>query len=138
MRVVGWLGEGELCGWMREAKTRVEHERRLAVWMGVNGYGAEEIGRMLGVSGPTVWRWVGKYNREGPGGLIRAGWGGRRRGYLTVEGERALVAELTAAAGGKRVAAKEMQSQVSAAVGREVSMSYVYAILRRHGGAVRG
>ena len=64
-KLQAWLTEMELLDWVRSSDRRVEHEHRLAVWLTYLGYPAAEVGRMLGVSPPSIRRWVGGYNRQG-------------------------------------------------------------------------
>lgn len=137
-RVVPWLTEPELCRWMRAAASRMEHERRLAIWMACLRYRVGEIAQILGVSRPSIWRWLNTYNQQGPTGLQSRGWGGRRRGCLSVEEEQALVKVLAKEGRqGRRPTAKELRQRVSRHVGREVSLSYIYGLLRRHGRPIR-
>lgn len=129
-----WLSEMELLDWVRSADTRTEHDRRLAVWLTHLRYPAAQVARMLGVSTASVWRWIGTYNRQGPTALEVAAWGGRRWGFLALEQERALLAgwEQEAAAG-KLLTAKQMHRRVCQAVGRQVTLAYIYSLLKRHG-----
>jgi transposase len=86
------------------------------------------------VSTPAVWRWVQQYNHQGPEGLHRAGRGGRRWAFLKWEQEqRFLEKRLQAAARGEVLTAKQLHGQLQKITGREVSLGYVYRLLRRHG-----
>lgn len=132
-RLNPWLTEVELLDWVRSSGRRAEHDRRLAVWLTYLGYPAGQAGRMLGVSRPSIWRWVGGYNRQGPGVLEMGVWGGRRWGFLSLEKERQLLAGWERhAAAGKVLTAKQMHRRVCQAVGREVSLAYIYGLLKRH------
>ena len=132
-RIQAWLTEMELLDWMRSSSNRADHDHRLAVWLTYLGYPAAQVGAMLGVSMPSVWRWVGNYNHQGPEALEIGAWGGRRWGFLSLEEERQLLAgwEQEAAAG-KVLTAKQMYRRVCQAVGEEVSMAYIYGLLKRH------
>ena len=130
-----WLSQAELRAWVRRARSRQEHQRRLAVWLTyLRRWPAHEVATLLGVSTQAVWLWLGQYNRQGPGGLQRQGRGGRRWGFLTLAQERDLLAALRKEAGpGNTLTAKGIYRRVCRAVGKEVSLDYVYRLLRRHG-----
>jgi transposase len=81
-----------------------------------------------------VWRWISQYNRQGPAGLARKGRGGRRWAFLTLGRERELLAALQEEAGrGQVLTAKQIHGRVRQAVGKKVSLDYVYRLLHRHG-----
>ena len=132
-KINAWMSEMELLDWVRSAQTRAEHDHRLAVWLTHLRYPAGQVSRMLGVSTPSVWRWIGAYNRQGPAALEVGAWGGRRWGFLSLEQERRLLAgwEQEAAAG-KVLTAKQMHRRVCRAAGREVTLAYIYGLLKRH------
>jgi len=130
-----WLSELELLDWMRAAESRAAYQRRLAVWLTyLRHFPAREVATLLGVSTPAVWRWLSQYNRQGPAGLMRRGRGGRRWAFLSLDQERELLATLQAQAGrGQVLTAKQIHGRVGQAVGKEVSLDYVYRLLHRHG-----
>jgi transposase len=128
-----WLSEQELLDWVRSAATRAEHDHRLAVWLTYLRYPAATVARLLGVSTPSVWRWVGAYNRQGPAALKLGAWGGRRWGFMSLEQERDLLASCEPeSAAGKVLTAKQLYRRVCQAVGRKVTLAYVYGLLKRH------
>jgi transposase len=130
-----WLDEIELLNWMRDAEGADECRKRLCVWLTHFGrFHAEEVAEMLGVSLPSVWRWVSLYNRRGPSALESVGRGGRRWAYLPVEAEEALLDRFTTRAlAGDLISAKQLHAEVSRQVGKEVSLAYVYKLLHRRG-----
>jgi transposase len=66
--------------------------------------------------------------------LARRGRGGRRWAFLTLDQERELLAALQAEAGrGQVLTAKQIHGRVRQAVGKKVSLDYVYRLLHRHG-----
>ena len=134
-QVEPWLSELELLEWVRAAESRGAYQRRLAVWLThLRHYPAHEVATLLGVSTPAVWRWLSQYNGQGPAGLARAGRGGRRWAFLTLDQERELLAALQDKAGrGQVLTAKQLHGQVSRAVGKKVSLDYVYRLLHRQG-----
>ena len=128
-----WLDERDLGQWTREAKSAEELRRRLSIWLTFLGYHAKEVAYWLQVSKQAVWLWVGQYNRQGPDGLERQGRGGRRWSFLSWEREVAVLEELRGRAErGEVLTAKGVLPQLSAVVGRPVSLPYVYRVLRRH------
>jgi transposase len=73
------------------------------------------------------------YNKHGSAGLGRKGRGGRRWSLISWEEEAALLKSLeNRAVEGQLLTAKQLLPEVSQSVGHEVSLGYVYALLRRH------
>jgi len=61
-------------------------------------------------------------------------WASRRRAYLTLEEEAALLEELRSRAGqGLLITAKAVRSQAQARLGHPVSEDHAYDVLHRHG-----
>ena len=129
-----WQTPEETLAWLKEAPTVEAYKKRLAVWLTYLGpFSAQEVANMLGVSKQAVWLWLGQYNSYGPAGLGRKGRGGRRWSLLSWEEEEALLKSLeNRAVEGQWLTAKQLLPEVSQAVGHEVSLGYVYALLRRH------
>jgi transposase len=95
---------------------------------------AHDVANMLGVSRQAVWLWVGQFNKHGPSALERMGRGGRRWAFLTWEEEESILEPFRQrAAQGELVTAVSMWPEISKAVGREISLAYVYKLLHRHG-----
>ena len=133
-QIESWLTPEELLSWLKEAPTVEAYQKRLAVWLTYLGpFHAQEVAKMLGVSKQAVWLWLGQYNNHGPGGLGRNGRGGRRWSLISWEEEEALLKSLEdRAVTGQLLTAKQLLLEGSQAVGHEVSLGYVYALLRRH------
>jgi transposase len=90
-----WMSAEDLQAWVREAASRAEYQRRLAIWLThIGPFAAQQVATLLGVSKQAVWLWVSQYNRQGPAGLERQGRGGRRWGYLSWEAEEAFLVRL--------------------------------------------
>jgi transposase len=125
----------ELRDWVHDASDRNSYQRRLAIWLTHEGkFHAHKIADLLQVAEPSVWKWVGEYNRQGPEGLERTGRGGRRWAFLGWTEERAMLEELhVRAASGDVLTAKQMLDHIRERTGRDVSLGYVYKVLRRHG-----
>ena len=88
---------------------------------------------MLGVSKQAVWLWVSQYNKDGLEGLVRQGRGGRRWSLLSWPREEALLKSFEKKAlGGELITVKQMLPKICQAAGEEVSLAYVYRLLRRH------
>mgnify|MGYP005846129135 CR=1 FL=1 len=129
-----WLSQEELAIWVREASTREAYQKRLAIWLTFLRRSALEIADLLQVSKQAVWLWVGQYNRHGPEGLTRKGRGGRRWSYLSWPAEEALLQSWEKRAlGGEILTAPHLLPEVERAVGKKVSLDYVYKLLHRHG-----
>ena len=130
-----WLSEKKLEAWVRTARSREEYQKRTAIWMTLRGpFPAHRVASLLVVSKQAVWLWVGQYNRKGPDGLERQGRGGRRRAYLSLDQETALLKILLARAErGKAPRAREVQAEISKVTRINVSISYVYRLFERIG-----
>ena len=133
-RIEPWLSEEELLVWVREASSRGDYQKRLAIWLTQMGsFHAHEVARMLGISKQAVWLWVSQYNKQGPSGLEREGRGGRRWSFLSWTEEEELLAGFTERAfKGELITARKMVPEIRQATGRDVSLAYVYRLLKRH------
>jgi transposase len=130
-----WLSPEEMSVWIREAPTKSEYQKRLAIGLTLIGpFHARKAADLLQVSVQAVWLWVSQYNKNGPSGLKRAGRGGRRWSFLTWAEEEALLDSLREqAARGDVITAPSLLAKIREVVGREVSLDYVYRLLHRHG-----
>jgi transposase len=124
----------EMAAWVREAPTADALRKRLAIWMTLKGpFHAHRVSELLQVSKQAVWLWIKQYNSGGMDGLDRKGRGGRRRAYLSVDQEKALVERLQfLVANGQASKAKELMPEVLKTVGQDVSVAYIYRLLQRH------
>jgi transposase len=120
--------------WVREAPTRAAYQKRLAIWItATQAFHAARVAEMICASTQAVWLWIGEYNRQGPEGLDRRGRGGRRWAFLSWPQEQTLLSSFEKrAAQGEILTAKQLRKQIECSVGREVSLAYVYRLLRRH------
>lgn len=77
---------------------------------------------------------VSEYNRHGAAAIETPGSGGRRRSYLSLEEEQALLEQLTPAAKtGKLTTRVKVKQAVEEKLGHNVHKSMVYRLLQRHG-----
>lgn len=129
-----WLNDEQLSDWVREAPSLDAYKKRLAIWLTRKGpFHAHRVSELLQVSKQAVWLWIKQYNQGGPESLDRKGRGGRRRAYLSLDEERALVEKLqTQVSKGQTRKAKELLPEVLEAVGQNVSVAYVYRLMQRH------
>lgn len=129
-----WMTDEDLAKWVREAPTQDAYKKRLAIWLTRRGpFHAHRVSDLLQVSKQAVWLWIKQYNQGGPDSLDRKGRGGRRRAYLSLDQERALVERLQSqVAKGQAKKAKELLPEVLEAVGQNVSVAYVYRLMQRH------
>jgi len=130
-----WLSEKDLRTWVRKARSCEEYQKRVAIWMTRTGpFPAHRVASLLVVSKQAVWLWVSQYNRQGPDGLQRRGRGGRRRSYLSLSQEAALLKRLQKRAQrGQASKAREVQEEVSKVAHKKVSISYIYRLFDRIG-----
>lgn len=125
----------ELAVWVREAPDKGAYKRRLAIWITfIYRYPAWKVADMLCVSESAIWKWVNEYKHKGPEGLNRKGRGGRRWGFMSInEEEKFLKGIREEAIEGKIVTINEIYQQLKKQLKREISKSYVYKLLYRHG-----
>ena len=135
-----WQSEKRLEAWVRQARSREEYQRRLAIWMTLTGpFPAHRVASLLVVSKQAVWLWVSQYNRQGPEGLQRRGRGGRRRAYLSLPQETALLRSLQRdARRGEVPTARQVQVEISKVTHKKVSISYIYRLFGRIGWRMSG
>jgi transposase len=128
------LSPEDLAQWVREAETRDEYQKRLTVWLTYIGpFHAQQVASMLQISVQAVWLWIGQYNASGPEGLGRKGRGGRRWSFLSWEDESKLMESFFERAGkGEIITVKQVYPEVCKALGKDVSMDYVYRLFHRH------
>lgn len=129
-----WMTPEEMSHWVRSAPNLDAYKKRLAVWMTMRGpFHAHRVSDLLQVSKQAVWLWVKQYNEGGPDSLDRKGRGGRRRAYLSLEDEKALVDRLQSLVStGQAKKAKELLPEVLSTVGQKVSVAYVYRLMQRY------
>ena len=131
-----WFTVEQLVAWVKESPDKAAYQRRLAIWLTYAGpFAAHRVAELLAVSTQAVWKWVGEYNALGPSGLERKGRGGRRWGLMTLDQERAFLGRhLAKAESGHLPTARQLSSALSKKLSQEVSIDYIYALLRRHQG----
>ena len=129
-----WFTVEQLVAWVKEAPDKTAYQRRLAIWLTHAGpFAAHRVADLLAVSTQAVWKWVAEYNTLGPTGLDRKGRGGRRWGLMSLDEERAFLAEhLAQAESGDLLTAKQLASALAKKLGHEVSIDYIYGLLHRH------
>jgi transposase len=128
-----WLSPEQLAIWVREASTREAYQKRLAIWLTFLRRWAPEIADLLQLSKQAVWLWVGQYNRYGPEGLTRKGRGGRSWSYLSwAREEELLQSGEKRALRGEILSAPQLLPEAERAVGKKVSLDYVYKLLHRY------
>jgi transposase len=129
-----WFTVEQLVAWVKEAPDKTAYQRRLAIWLTHAGpFAAHRVADLLAVSTQAVWKWVSEYNTLGPTGLDRKGRGGRRWGLMSLDEERAFLAEhLAQAENGDLLTAKQLASALQKKLGQEVSIDYIYGLLHRH------
>jgi transposase len=129
------LSTEELEQHARQAQTRAAFQRFQALYLiQAHHLSAPAVVQALQVSATAIRQWVYLYNHEGLEGITLKGRGGRRRAYLTLEEEAALLEGLRARAGqGLLITAKAVREQAQTHLGHPVSEDYAYDVLHRHG-----
>jgi transposase len=133
-KIEPWMNLEELSVWIREAPDREAYKKRLVIWMvAIKRLHAHEIADMLQISKQAVWLWVSQYNANGPEGLERSGRGGRRWAFLGINEEMDILHEFEKQASqGEILTAKQIKPEIEKTLGKEVSLAYVYRLLKRH------
>src|SRR5437773_346005 len=129
-----WLSVQQLQIWVREAPDKSQYRRRVAIWMIVSGpLHVPAVARLLQVSVPAIWQWIGLYHAHGPEALAGPGRGGRRHALLSTVHEAAVLRRFGARARrGHVTTAHHLRAALQDAVGRAVSLADVYDVLHRH------
>jgi hypothetical protein len=104
-----WFTVEQLVAWVKEAPDKTAYQRRSAIWLTHAGpFAAHRVADLLAVSTAAVWKRVAECNTLGPTGLDRKGRGGRRWGRMSLDEERAFLAEhLSAAESGDLLTARQ-------------------------------
>jgi len=121
--------------WLQNAPDEASYRRRMAVWLTHTGnLHAPIVAKALGVSPQAVAAWIRQYNKLGPDGLKRPGRGGRRHALTTPDKEAQILAPfIKMAKSGRIPKTPQIKLAVENALGRKVSLPYVYRLLARHG-----
>lgn len=129
-----WMTEKELQNWIQEPIDQKDYQKRLSIWLTITGpFHAHQVATMLGISKQAVWLWTSQYNKRGPDALRRQGRGGRRWSFLTLKEEAKILASISAkATKGEITKAKQVLPEIHRLLGKEVSLAYVYKLLKRH------
>ena len=133
-RVLAHLSKAEIEEKMRTA-SRFSHQQKWRIIYNalVEPRPAAEIAKHVGTTVRMVHRVVSEYNRHGAAAIETPGSGGRRRSYLSLEEEQALLEQLTPAAKtGKLTTRIKVKQAVEEKLGHNVHKSMVYRLLQRH------
>lgn len=120
---------------LKKAKTKAAFQRVQCLWLrAALGLSSEQVAEAIGWRPTSVRRLQSHYLRAGERALEGAGRGGRHRQNLTLEQERALLAQFAEqGAQGGMLVVSEVRAGYEKAVGRRVPKSTVYRMLARHG-----
>jgi transposase len=136
-QIKDWLSLEAMFRWVQRAPDQAAYRCRMALWLTHTGrLHATKVAHILGVSKQAVWLWIRQYNEQGPAGLERHGRGGRRWGLMTLGQEAELLRPIIRRArSGHAPKPDAVKREIEEKLQREVSKSYVYKLLRRHGWA---
>jgi len=129
-----WLDREHMLTWLQESPDKATYQRRLAVWLTFAGkLHAHKIAAMLGVSLPSIWSWIKRYNTFGPRGLNRQKRGGKTWSYLEKKEEWYFLRSMLGQSEEKKLpSAQVIKLALEKKLGRKVSLSYVYKLIHRH------
>jgi len=133
-KIKDWIGPEEMLQWLQETTSESAFRRRLAIWLtSVGRIHAHRVASMLGVSTQSVWKWIKSYNSCGPNGLEQKKRGGRNWAYLSIDLERGVLDELIDQYAYMDIpSVYKIKLSVEHKLGRKVSTSYIYKLLKRH------
>ena len=135
-KIEPYMTKYQMQAWLRDAPDKSAFQRRQAIWLtSVEKLHAYRVAGMLGVSTQVVWLWIGQYNKLGPRGLERQGRGGRHWSFLNYGQERQVIQELLEMVdfeGDNRAFGKKTQIILEKKLGKKVSRSYAYRLLKRN------
>ena len=120
---------------LHEAVTVEEYQRVQAVWLQILfGLSAAEISRAIGIHTASVWRIHARYHREGAKVFRTALKGGRRNANMDIFEEKKMMQPFVMRMRNEgRVEVAEIRRACETMLGRRVSDSTVYRLLKRHG-----
>lgn len=95
---------------------------------------AKDVAKIIGKSVQMIYQWAHRYKKYGIEGFINKPRGGRTWSYMSLEEEKALLAELTEeATKGLVVVSKIVRNKAEQKLGIPVSADYAEDLLNRHG-----
>lgn len=133
-KIKDWLNSAEMLEWIRKSHSETTFQRRMAIWLTFAGrIHAHKVASMLDVSTQSVWQWIKSYNSFGTNGLETKKRGGRKWSYPDIVQEKEILDNLIDQyenLGIPRVGT--IKEAVESKLGRKVSTSYIYKLLKRH------
>ena len=119
---------------LQKCRTKGQHQMVLCVWMrAVLHLKSDVIARALDMTGQAVRKIHMDYLRDGEAIFAGPGKGGRHRQFLSVKEEREFLERLSETGTGTALLdARVIHEAYERRVGRPVSSSTVYRMLRRH------
>jgi len=120
--------------WLYDAPSEFAFQRRMAIWLtSVGRFHAHRIASMLGVSTQSVWKWIKLYNTSGAKGLEHKKRGGRNWAYLDIDLERGILDDFISQYKSSDIpSVRQIKQGVEQKLGKKVSTSYIYKLLKRH------
>ena len=131
-----WLSKKDLEDWLKGPSDKNEYRRRLAVWLNyLHQFHAHEIAEILGVTTLSVWKWLDKYDKNGPKDLKKRAKGGRRWSFASKKEEKRLLEDFKAQLRAKKIdSVKDWLPRLRKLTKKKnASLSYVYKLLYKQG-----
>jgi hypothetical protein len=102
-KLMNHLSQDEVKQRMKASRDRDQFRRWQSIFLTGKGLQADMVAEYVGTTKGTIHQWIYLYNHDGPEGLTLRGRGGRRSGFLSLDEERALLAQVLPLTGKGRI-----------------------------------
>ena len=129
------LSEEEVVSQMKKAEKTKQYRQWQSLYLiQIKRLKVKEISSIINTPQKTIYGWLNSYNNDGPSAFDHRVRSSRPGALMSLEEEASLLDELREnATEGLIVIAKTIKQKAEMQLGREVSNSYAYGLLHRHG-----
>lgn len=135
MKLLPHLSDNELRERLKNSRTASELRRWQSLYLiqTQKEITASYLSGILCIPKPTIYLYVQTYNKWGDKGVTVKKKGGRKRFYLSLEEETAMLDGIAGkAVKGEVITAKDIRDEVEKKVGHPVSDDYLWDLFHRH------